>query len=1617
MLLSRYLRFALLLPLLLSALPAGAQQSNGLTFYHLVDATTKDSSGNLITSIKAAPQTDGAIVAFESGSATTACDSAASLYTVPITGGPISTLGGPGIQVEPLEPAGTATVLCSHLVLNGETLFYPANYTPTGGSLRSGVFQVPLAGGASADVLATGDKTPQTYSQQNGPNYTNYGYGTITSVATTNFSVDPLPELVTTYTAQFPGGGPFTAGGPFTFWSLPPYGGSFPALAGPGITNTSSCPGVTAPDLPFGPFVTGPTVGLESGYEENAPWYINFASGTGVNYSGSSVPMQFIEVSVYPYFSSCEAVVFGPDLGSMTGNSTFILPGEPVPNSPTPVSTMAMGTLALSNGVIYLSALQTLSATQGTYSGIFTVADNFTAGNQGSLGDFPLPNGIWPASENPIPTKIISNYDPVPGITLGLANCPGSSVSQMPVIGSSFVAAGNYIVFTDTQQLQNCTTMAISSAGGTYAYNLTTHAVQLVAAIGVVLVPGYPAPTNLYSPPMLGSLSNDGHLVFVVSNTDAATSTTTQTLYSAYLPQIVTALSFTEAASTGADGGITLTAKVSPNTGAANVATGTVQFLDGATVLATQPIDATGTAVVTLSSLSSGSHALKAAYSGDPLYEGASSITIPLSNGKTTPVLTLTSPSTTYSASPITLTAQLSTSAGTPTPTGQIVFSSGGVTLGSSQINSTGTASLTLSNLAVGTISVIATYAGDTNFNAAVSSPDSILVLGYAVANLSPLTLTFPSQAVGTTSSAQTLTLNNFNDTPLTITSTTVSGDFAQTNNCGGSVAAGSICHIYVTFSPTASGDRTGTLTITSSPGISPSTVALNGTTLAAEIGSTSTMIVSSGTAGNYTLTGAVIGVPGANPPTGAISFLDTTNNNLPLGEASLGAGTTGLNVAVLSPPPTGVEPNAIVVGDFNGDGKLDMAVANAGPVGYPTQGGPPTIFLGKGDGTFSASTALTTASNPSIIAVGDFNGDGKLDLVVDGGANGALIILLGNGDGTFTQAPTPVTSFDPSFVAVGDFNGDGKADLAVANGQNSTVTVFLGNGDATFTPEETTYQTGQYPASIATADFNHDGRLDMAVGAYDNTITTLLNNGNGTFTSATLPGTTGEGDGNFKSVVAGDFNGDGKVDLVTSSEPNGVLTLTVLLGNGDGTFTSTPGFATDPTYSYGIAAADFNGDGKTDIAIADNSNITLLLSKGDGTFTIGASTTGSTTGPDVVTAAVGDFNGDGVPDLAATNSDLDTVEILLTQRTQTAVATLNGASVPGSGTHNILASYAGDANFTASTSSTTALTASQIATGLTLTSSAGTSIFGTPLTLTAMLNPYSVGSLATTGESVTFYNNGTTIGTSTLTSGIATLSTTALSTGSDNLTATYVGDPNFVSSTAGTQVTVNLPNATATITAPATTPPGSQPAVTFALGAAYPVPLVATFTLNDKSGVASGATDPAVQFATGGTTYTVTLPAGTTTLPALQIQAGTIAATITVPVTLTANGVNVTPANLAPATIAVPAATPTVTTTTLARSGNQLTVTETGFSNTREIVSASFHFVPVAGATLTTTDFTAPVTTDFATWFASPTSLTYGSAFSYVQVFNVSDDSSKIASVQVTLTNSVGVSTTQTAQ
>ena len=613
-----------------------------------------------------------------------------------------------------------------------------------------------------------------------------------------------------------------------------------------------------------------------------------------------------------------------------------------------------------------------------------------------------------------------------------------------------------------------------------------------------------------------------------------------------------------------------------------------------------------------------------------------------------------------------------------------------------------------------------------------------------------------------------------------------------------------------------------------------------NGNTL----GSTTTTINKSGAAGNYTLTGTVIGVRSGDAPTGTVSFVDASNNNLSLGTAALGAATPGFSLAVFTPPSTGVGPNAIVVGDFNGDGKLDIATTNSGgSVGIRTAGGPPGILLGNGDGTFTAGTTPETATHALIIAAADFNGDGKLDLAVDGGTDGALIILIGNGDGTFSASSASVTNFDPAFVATGDFNGDGKVDVAIANGTNSNIVVMLGNGDGTFASSQNTYQMGSSPSSIVVADFNNDGKADLAVQNSDNTVAVLMGVGDGTFTSTASA--VFDNAGYSLDLVAGDFNGDGKPDLAASflgDEP-GVVTVAIMLGNGDGTFKVVYNPTGDADGEVpGISVADFNRDGKTDLALADNENISILLSNGDGTFTLAASTTGATTFPSYLASATGDFNGDGVPDITVADGDLDTVGVFLTQRTQTAVATLGNVSIPGAGTHNIQAVYPGDSNFSASTSSAIALTASQIATTLQLASSSSSSVLGAQLALTATLSPYLSGNLTTTGEEITFSNNGASIGTGTLASGVATLNITSLPAGNNNLTATYAGDSSFGSATSTAVSVAVTPSATPAVTvSPASLTFASETVGTTAMAQAVTVTNSGQATLTLTSITTSG--------------------------------------------------------------------------------------------------------------------------------------------------------------------------------
>jgi hypothetical protein len=377
---------------------------------------------------------------------------------------------------------------------------------------------------------------------------------------------------------------------------------------------------------------------------------------------------------------------------------------------------------------------------------------------------------------------------------------------------------------------------------------------------------------------------------------------------------------------------------------------------------------------------------------------------------------------------------------------------------------------------------------------------------------------------------------------------------------------------------------------------------------------------------------------------------------------AVAGSGSTGvpgISFRNSSNPPTAPYPQSVAVGDFNGDGKLDMAVP-VYSIGTPVTD--VNIFLGNGNGTFKAGPAFPlTGQNVNNVAVGDFNGDGKLDLVISMPDAGEIQVLLGNGDGSFTPL-APISVPNGVFkVGTGDFNGDGKIDLVVTAYE---VTVLLGNGDGTFTAKPSIPITGG-AASTVVGDFNGDGIADLAVA--DNgsefapsSVTILLGKGDGTFTQVPESPATGI---EPLAITAGDFNGDGILDLAVTNQNDGNPipgTVTILIGKGNGFFRPAAESPVTGPVPYSVAVADFNGDGKLDLAVANagSNTITILLGKGDGTF---ASPVSPATGINPVFAAVGDFNGDGVPDLAAACNTANLVTVLLTQRTTKAAVSGEG--------------------------------------------------------------------------------------------------------------------------------------------------------------------------------------------------------------------------------------------------------------------------------------------------------------------------------------------------------------------
>jgi FG-GAP-like repeat/Calx-beta domain len=360
---------------------------------------------------------------------------------------------------------------------------------------------------------------------------------------------------------------------------------------------------------------------------------------------------------------------------------------------------------------------------------------------------------------------------------------------------------------------------------------------------------------------------------------------------------------------------------------------------------------------------------------------------------------------------------------------------------------------------------------------------------------------------------------------------------------------------------------------------------------------------------------------------------------------------------------PVGVNPGAVVTGDFNADGRLDVAVAK--PYSNTL-----SILLGNANGTFQAARNSATGASARSMAVGDFNADGKLDLATANAVDlattnsGSLSILLGDGRGAF-QAPSNIEiGSNPSSVSVGDFNGDGKLDLGVASivmyqgyyGPYAGAVhdnVLLGNGDGSFVywhmrpVDNRGYQI--LSAAGAAADFNGDGKLDFATAvgtAVDSRVAVAPGSGDGRLG---VPTFFDVGSSPF-SVSVGDFDGDGKLDLVTANMPN----ISVLLGTGTGSFRAAQNDSAG-SQPRTVSVGDFDGDGKLDLVTGNAYNVGVLLGTGTGSFRQPLNVAAGLQSGQV---SVGDFNGDGRPDVVSANYGSDDVSVLLNDGTWPAADT-----------------------------------------------------------------------------------------------------------------------------------------------------------------------------------------------------------------------------------------------------------------------------------------------------------------------------------------------------------------------
>ena len=362
---------------------------------------------------------------------------------------------------------------------------------------------------------------------------------------------------------------------------------------------------------------------------------------------------------------------------------------------------------------------------------------------------------------------------------------------------------------------------------------------------------------------------------------------------------------------------------------------------------------------------------------------------------------------------------------------------------------------------------------------------------------------------------------------------------------------------------------------------------------------------------------------------------LDLVLSNANSGDVSVLLGTGTGTFGAPQRFPTGNTPDAVAAGDFNGDGKMDLAVS----------GGRAAILLGDGAGSFGAPSHFETAYSSYTVAAADFDGDGKTDLVFGHVFFDQITVVFGTGTGAFAGRLDIVTGKDARYVSTGDFNRDGRADILVANRESDDVSILTGDGAGHF-GNPAAFVAGYGPVEVAHGDFNGDGEADLAtVNIFGGTVSILLGQGGGAFAAASSLG--GPSTIGLYPVVAGDFNADGKPDV--AGVAYALKTVWVMPGDGAGRFGARVS-TQSPNQPFFIAAAHFDGDGKLDLVTLERGSgidgyATVFLANGDGTF---RTQTSPPVGASLSRLLVADFNNDGKTDVAVTKNSDAQVAVLL---------------------------------------------------------------------------------------------------------------------------------------------------------------------------------------------------------------------------------------------------------------------------------------------------------------------------------------------------------------------------------